>query len=64
MKVICSINEEHDRFVTTAHVVQYWVVDSKGTFLNELATIETTHAPNKDNTWTCLICGADAVVTE
>jgi hypothetical protein len=63
-RATCPTDETHDRFVTTAHVQQDWVVDPDGNFVSELATGETTHGPDSGNTWTCQTCGADAVVTD
>lgn len=50
------------RFVTSAHIVQSWVVDECGNF-QEVAEdcVEVTHEPDPDNTWTCQNCGAEAV---
>ncbi|WP_240416511.1 hypothetical protein [Paenibacillus periandrae] len=59
----CPNDKKHNKFVTVAHVTQDWVVDPAGNFLQELATLETTHGPNIDNNWTCHTCGADAIVT-
>lgn len=64
MKAICPINAEHNEFVTTAHVMQEWVVDESGDFIKVLKDLETTHSPNPGNCWTCNICGADAIVEE
>jgi len=64
MKVLCPKDESHDVFVTVAHVVQDWKVTAEGEFLEDLGTIETTHGPNTGNTWTCHICGTDAIVTD
>jgi hypothetical protein len=62
MKAICPNNENHKKFNTTAHVVQEWVVDESGNFLEELSTLETTHPPTIDNVWYCSECGAEAEV--
>lgn len=64
MRAVCPNDKNHDKFVTVAHVTQDWVVTPEGEFLEELATVETTHGPDKDNTWSCYICGAEAIITD
>jgi hypothetical protein len=62
MHAVCPKDPSHNRFATTAHVVQDWVVDEHGNFIRELSTLETTHGPDTGNIWTCLNCGAEAKV--
>ncbi len=62
MLAVCSDDPSHDRFVTTAHVMQDWVVDEHGNFIRALSTLETTHGPDTGNLWTCLSCGTEAKV--
>lgn len=64
LKAICPNNPNHKRFETTAHVAQSWKVDEYGNFIEELETLETTHKPDKNNIWTCLECGSEAIVEE
>ena len=61
----CPKSPNHGNFITTAHVVEEWVVDSKGGFcsLAEKA-LEVTHGPDRDNVWSCLDCGTQAVFEE
>lgn len=54
----CPNNREHDQFVTTAHEVHDWVVDAEGNFIEDLGCSEVAVWPD---TWTCSICGANAV---
>lgn len=62
-KATCPNDPKHDRFTTTAHVMQEWVVNSEGGFLEVMVEcLEVTHEPHPDNLWTCAICGADATV--
>ncbi|MFY0516504.1 hypothetical protein ACOMCU_01545 [Lysinibacillus sp. UGB7] len=65
MKAVCPKDKEHKLFITTAHVVQEWVVDENGDF-NSVAKecIETLHGPQMENSWTCKICGAEASLSE
>ena len=63
MRATCTENPEHTQFVTTAHVMQEWIVDREGNFQgvsNE--ALETTHPPDPANIWTCSQCGAPAEV--
>lgn len=63
MKAICPQDATHDRFTTTAHVMQEWVVEADGTFVETFTDcLEVTHGPNDGNLWSCLICGAEAIV--
>jgi len=60
MKITCPTNPEHETFVTVAHEVHDWKVDSDGEFLDDLGTVEITHGPTVGNTFECFDCGADA----
>ena len=62
MKAICPNNPEHKRFVTTAHVVQEWVVDENGEFIEGDHVLEVTSFPDPDNIWTCKKCHAGAKI--
>jgi len=64
MKAECPNNKDHKQFVTVAHVTEDWVVDENGDFLDVFDgnNCETTHGPDPENIWTCLECGAEAVV--
>lgn len=65
MKARCPNNPEHLRFVTVAHVSQDWMVDQDGIFLDEVpGECEVVAKPDKGNTWTCVECGAEAIVTD
>lgn len=60
-KVKCPNNPKHAEFVTTAHEVHDWIVDSKGNFVEDLGCSEVAAEPDIDNIWTCHICGAEAI---
>lgn len=48
------------RFTTTAHVMQEWLVDGDGNFINCIDDcMEVTVGPDKDNIWICDNCGAE-----
>lgn len=53
---ICNNCGNTERFTTTAHVSQTWVVDGEGGFIEEVSTDDVTHKPHPDNTWTCYVC--------
>jgi virulence-associated protein VagC len=62
-KVICPKNPSHKEFSTTAHVTQEWKVDERGDYIEEIdACSEVNHEPDDESTYSCLICGADALV--
>lgn len=63
MKVVCPKNKRHKLFVTTAHVMEEWLVGRDGNFIDSLGCLEVTHAPDPGNTWTCRACGTEAKVT-
>ena len=62
MKAVCTKDSSHDKFVTTAHVMEEWIVDSCGNFLDRSEFLEVTQDPDPKNYWTCHICGSDAEV--
>ena len=63
MKATCPNNKDHKQFVTVVHVTEDWVVDENGNFLEVFGEEgEVVHGPDTGNTWTCLECGAIAVV--
>lgn len=62
IKATCPKNPEHKQFITTAHVVETWVVEADGTFIESIESVEVTHKPDPRNLWTCATCEADAKV--
>lgn len=63
MKAICPKNPNHKKFITTAHVMEEWVVDSKGNWVETRQSLQVDHGPNPDNEWNCAVCGEKAEVT-
>jgi len=54
-------------FVTTVHVVEEWVVDAEGHFVqlaHASGPLETVHGPNHGNIWVCCECGSDETTEE
>jgi succinate dehydrogenase/fumarate reductase-like Fe-S protein len=67
MKATCPKNKKHKKFITTAHVMQEWVVDEKGNFLEVEDgghNLEVTQDPDPANIWHCAICGEQATVED
>lgn len=64
MKAMCPNDPTHTTFETTGHVMQLWLVDESGEFLDVLDdSMEVSHGADPDNLWRCATCGAEAVVT-
>ena len=50
-------------FITSAAVVQDWIVDENGNFIAIHETLNTIIAkPDDDNIWTCRDCGEEAIL--
>lgn len=58
----CPSNDEHHRFITPAHIMEDWLVDEHGEFIDVLERLETTHEPDYLNSWECADCGELAIV--
>ena len=65
MKATCPNDPEHKRFEVSAHVVQDWIVDSCGNFVEEMnACTAIIHSPDENDIWTCHDCGTEAIVED
>jgi hypothetical protein len=64
MRARCTKNPDHQRFATTAHVMEEWEVTSDGDFVSVIESLQIDHGPDPENEWTCLECGAKAEVTQ
>jgi hypothetical protein len=63
MNITCPKNKDHTRFSVTAHVVQEWIVDKDGDFVEVLKDcLEVTHRPDKEDRFVCTACGTEAIV--
>jgi hypothetical protein len=60
MIAVCPNNKKHKQFITTAHEMHEWVVDSSGEFIRDIKCLEVTHGPDELNTFACKTCGAEA----
>lgn len=60
----CPNDPTHNEFDTPAHVMEHWIVDRHGNYLRDSGTGDgqVTHGPDPGNIWTCVTCGATAVV--
>lgn len=62
MHIVCPDNASHRKFITTAHVVEEWIVNERGDWQETTTTLETASGPTKGNLFTCLECGTEAKV--
>lgn len=62
MKVTCPKNKNHKRFTTVAHVMEEWLVNEHGEFIDVRETLQVDHGPDAGNVWVCDVCGAEAKV--
>ncbi len=64
MKISCPKDSTHKQFSATAHVTEDWKVNAKGIFLETMDSCDsqTIHAPDADDLYTCISCGAEAKV--
>lgn len=63
MKATCPTDPAHQEFITVAHVMEEWKVDSAGNFLERTDTLQTSSGPDPGNIWTCVTCNAQATVS-
>ena len=50
-----------EKFYVTAHVIQDWIVDCNGDYVETVEDcVEVTHFPKDDDIWTCKECGYQA----
>lgn len=50
-----------ERFYVTAHVVEEWLVDADGHYIDTTApNLEVAHYPDNEDMWVCAECGYDA----
>ena len=58
--MVCTADATHDRFRTSATVLEEWDVDCFGNHIRTVDFIDVVDDPSPDNPWTCAKCGADA----
>ena len=64
VKATCPNGCERKEFYTVAHVMEEWLVDEHGEYIETHCGIQTSKKPDPDNTWCCAECGAEAHVEE
>ena len=62
MKATCPKDPSHKQFVTVASVMEEWLVDQHGNYLNVIESLQTNHGPDPGNIWRCHKCGSRAEV--
>jgi hypothetical protein len=62
IKATCPNNPDHDRFITTAQVIEDWYVDEHGVFIKSKKATHVVERPCIGNIWTCVVCGIEANV--
>lgn len=62
MKATCPNNSEHKKFLTVASVMEEWLVNENGDWLETTQSLQTNNGPDPGNIWTCAECGAQAKV--
>ena len=60
---VCPKSPQHKEFITGTYVSQDVVVDEHGNYIQDYGMHgeNVLHGPDKDNTWACRTCFADAV---
>ena len=71
LKITCPNNKKHNRFMTTAHVTQDWIVNENGDYVKVLnECVQVDKLPEYGNLFTCIcktkgqICHTQAIVEE
>lgn len=62
MTATCPNDSKHKTFLTVAHVMEEWLVDEHGEFIQVKESLQTDHGPDPGNIWRCATCGAEANV--
>ena len=52
------------KFYAPAHVMEEWVVDECGNFIECSGFLEVYSEPDDDSVWVCFSCGEEAVLDE
>jgi len=65
MEAKCPNNIQHKEFVTTAYEMHGWKVDKNGNYIEtKEECVQVVSGPQKENIWTCSICGAEAILSD
>jgi len=63
LKVKCKKDPTHKFFSVSAHVVELWKVDENADFVEVITSLDTTHRPGPEDSYTCEECDSEAEVT-
>ena len=63
MLVKCPNNPDHKRFVATAHMLEEWITDEHGNWLETVETLDVVSKPTPEDLWLCETCNEQAEVT-
>ena len=64
MKHFCPNDPKHAQFHTFAHVMQEWLVDADGDYIETSdEELQISAWPDDGNIWNCATCGAEATTT-
>lgn len=63
-KLKCPNSDKHTRFTVTAHVAEYWVVDTNCHYLESRRSEQVVHPPDSEDVYECDICGTVAEVID
>lgn len=61
----CPYCGNKEKFVVSAHIIEDWVVDRHGEFIEvDKECVDVAHYPDDDDIWYCIECGEEAIVVE
>ena len=62
---VCTKCGNKKRFYATAHVVQEWIVDEDGEYIDTYDDcVVVAHYPDDDDIWYCAECGEEVEVID
>lgn len=66
VRAVCPNGCADGHFFTTAHVVEEWIVDAEGNFVDGTSPdyVDVAAYPSPENFWSCRHCGAQAQFEE
>ena len=63
-KRVCPSCPDNETFITSAHIVEYWLVDSEGNWIETVGPGDVAASPSHGNIWECATCGNDETMEE
>lgn len=65
MFATCPTDTTHDTFITSVHVVQDWLVDRDGDWIQDVNDcVDVIRSVSPDEVWVCAHCGEIATILE